>query len=91
MKSLSSRNTHENTGLFGVLKIFETSVSHVSHDNFALQIESKESMHRETDCQTERKKGKRRFCNQCCIVDVEEKSTEQYRSHSLQTLLKILF
>ena len=30
----------------------------------------------------EKKKGKRRFCNQCCIVDVKEKSTEQ---HSLQT------
>ena len=37
----------------GVLTMFESSVSHVSHDDFALQIEqieSKESMHRETDC-----------------------------------------
>ena len=43
---------HENTGLFGVLTMFESSVSHVSHDDFALQIESKESMLRETDCRT---------------------------------------
>ena len=45
-----SKNTHENIGQFGVLTMFESSVSHVSHDDFALQIESKESMHRETDC-----------------------------------------
>ena len=45
-----SKNTHENTGLFGVLTMFESSVSHVSHDDLALQIESKERMHRETDC-----------------------------------------
>ena len=47
-----TKTTH-NTGLFGVLTMFESSVSHVSHDDIALQIESKESMHRETDCQTE--------------------------------------
>ena len=41
-----SENTHENTGLFSVLTMFESSVSHVSHDDFALQIESQESMHR---------------------------------------------
>ena len=45
-----SKNTHENKGLFDVFTTFESSVSHVSHDDFALQIESKESMHRETDC-----------------------------------------
>ena len=45
-----SKNTHENIGLFGVLTMFESSVSHVPHDDFALQIENKESMHRETDC-----------------------------------------
>ena len=56
MKSLTSRktHTHKNTGLFDVLTMFESSVSHVSHDDFALQIECKESMHRETDCLRER-------------------------------------
>ena len=73
-----SKNTHENTGLFGVLTMFESSVSHVFHDDFALQIESKESMPRETDCLTERERKERRFCDQCCRVDVKEKSTEQY-------------
>ena len=60
--------------------MFESSVSHVSHHDFALQIESGESMHRETDCWTEThtERGKRRFCDQCCIVDVKEKSTGQY-------------
>ena len=45
-----SKNTHENTGLFGVSTMLEASVSHVSHGDCALQIEDKESMHRETDC-----------------------------------------
>ena len=45
-----SKITRETTGLLGVSTMFESSVSHVSHDDFALQIESKESMHRETDC-----------------------------------------
>ena len=26
----------------------------------------------------DRERGKRRFCDQCCRVDVSEKSTEQY-------------
>ena len=34
---------------FGVPTIFASSVSHVSHGDCALQIEEKESMHRETD------------------------------------------
>ena len=51
---LLEKHTHKNTGLFGVLTMFESSVSHVSHDDFALQIECKESMHRETDCLRER-------------------------------------
>ena len=38
-----SKTTKENTRQFGVLTVFESSVSHVSHDDFALQIESKES------------------------------------------------
>ena len=51
-----SKNKRENTGLFGVLTMFESSVSHVSQNYFCIQVESKESMHRETDCWTEREK-----------------------------------
>ena len=32
-----SKTTNENTGQFGVLTVFESSVLHVSHDDFALQ------------------------------------------------------
>ena len=39
-----SKTTTENIRQFGVLTMFEFSVSHGSHDDFALQIESKESM-----------------------------------------------
>ena len=39
-----SKLTGENTGQFGVSAVFEFSVVHVSHDDFAVQIESKESM-----------------------------------------------
>ena len=72
-----SKNTHENKGLFGVLTMIESFDLHVSHGDFALQIESKDaSGNRLLD--TERERGKRRFCDQCRIVDVKEKSTEQY-------------
>ena len=63
--------TRENTGLFGVSTMLEASVSHVFHG------ESKDSMHRETVAR-QRERRKRRFCDQCCRVDVKEKSTEQY-------------
>ena len=69
---------NEISDLFGVLTMFESSFSHVSHYDFALQIESKVSMHRETGCLTEREKEKRKFCDQCCQVDVRVKSTEPY-------------
>ena len=39
-----SKTTNENTSQFGVHTMFESSVLHVSHDDFALQMESKESM-----------------------------------------------
>ena len=45
-----TKNTHENSGLFGVLTMFESSVSHVSHDDFALQVEDEESMHQKNHC-----------------------------------------
>ena len=43
-----SKNTHENKGLFGVLTMFESSVSHGCHDDVDLWIESKEACNRET-------------------------------------------
>ena len=52
MKSLTSGKTHENKGLFGVLTMFEASVSHVSHG------ESKDSVHRETVARHREKKEK---------------------------------
>ena len=55
-----SKNACENIGLFGVLTVFESSVSNVFHDDFALQRESKQSMHRETDCKTERESERER-------------------------------
>ena len=45
-----SKTTNENTSQFGVLTVFESSVSHVSRDAFALQIEIKESMQSGTRC-----------------------------------------
>ena len=36
-----SKTTNENTRQFGVPTVFESSVSHVSHDGSALRIESK--------------------------------------------------
>ena len=87
-----SNNTRENTGLFGVLTMFESSVSHVSQNYFCIQVESKESMHRETDCWTERererKEGKRRFCDQCCKPMTKKNRRNNIRGHSLQTLRK---
>ena len=64
----SQKITRENTGLFGVSTMLEASVSHVSPG------ESNDSMHRETVAKQRRQ---RRFCGQCCRVDVKEKSTEQ--------------
>ena len=65
-----SKITRENTGLFGVSTVWEASVSHVSHG------ESKDSMHRETVAR-QRERRKRRFCDQCCVVDVKEELKEQ--------------
>ena len=55
-----SKITRENTGLFGVPTMLEASVSHVSHCEFFLQGESKDSMPRETVARHgERKRGKK--------------------------------
>ena len=45
-----SKTTNENKGLFSVLTVFESSVLNVSHDDFALQIESIESMQSGNRC-----------------------------------------
>ena len=69
-----SKIKRENIGFFGVSTMLEASVSHVSNG------ESKDSMHPETVAgERERERRKRRFCDQCCRVDVKEKSTEQYQ------------
>ena len=60
-----SKTTNESSGMFGVPTVFETSVSHVSHDASGNR------------CKTERRRGKTNFCDRCCRVDVKEKSTEQ--------------
>ena len=54
---LKTRN--ENTRQFGVPTVFESSVLHVSHDGFALRIESKESMQSGNRCQTEGNRKKK--------------------------------
>ena len=51
-----SKNTRENTGLFGDLTMFETSVSHVSHGDFALQIKTGNRL---LDREREKKREKR--------------------------------
>ena len=45
-----SKTMNENTSQFGVHTVLESSVLHVSHDDFALQIESKESMQSGNRC-----------------------------------------
>ena len=65
------KTTNDNTKQFGVPTVFESSVSQRSHDDFALQVESKESMQLGNRCWTERKRRVRRFCDQCCRIDVK--------------------
>ena len=45
-----SKTKNENTRQFDVLTVFESSVSHVSHEDFALWIERKESMQSRNRC-----------------------------------------
>ena len=40
-----TKSTPENSVLCGVLTMFESSVSNVSHDDFALPMDNEESMH----------------------------------------------
>ena len=68
-----SKTTSENTGHSVLNPLFCTFLI----GDFALQRESKESMPRETVAR-QRKRGKRRFCDQRCRVGVKEMSTEQY-------------
>ena len=85
-----SKTTNENTRQFGVPTVFESSVSHVSHDDLALQIESKESMQSGNRCWTERNRRKIMSCDQWCRVDVKERSTERCQCESEESQ-KILF
>ena len=45
-----SKTKNENTGQFGVPTVFESSVLQRSHDDFALQVESNESMQSGNRC-----------------------------------------
>ena len=79
-----SKNTHENTGLFGVLTMFESSVSHVFHDDFALQIAKKACIGKPLARQRERK---------CFVISAAETMSKKsrrnsVRSHFLQTFRK---
>ena len=76
-----SKNTRENTGLFDVLSMFETSVSRSSWWFCSPNGRQRKlaSGNRLLDTERERERERdRRFCDQCCIVDVKEKSTEQH-------------
>ena len=82
-----SKITRQNTALFDVSTMLETSFSHVSHGNFALQRASQESMPRETVAGQEREKEG--------LISVAESMSKKsrrnsIRSHSLQTQ-RILF
>ena len=46
------------------------------------KYKAEKSMQSGNRCQTEREKGKRRFCDQCCTVDVKERLTERYSCES---------
>ena len=68
-----SKTTNENAIQFEVLRMFEFSIFHVSHDHFTLWVESKESMQSGNRCQRERESNrrKRRFCEQRCRINVK--------------------
>ena len=72
-KSLTSRKAHA--------RILDSLVFHQCLNSLFCTFligESKESMQSGNRYLTEREKRKRRFCDQCCRVDVKERSTEQY-------------
>ena len=80
-----SKTTRENPGLFGVPIVFETSVSHLSNGDFALQRESQESMSWETVAR-QREREER----EGSVISVAESMSRNSRrngtgSHSLQT------
>ena len=85
-----SKNTHENIGLFDVLTMFESPVSHVSHDGFTLQLESKESMQSKNRCYTQRNGRKKKFRDQWCTVNVKERLMERCECESEEPQ-KIIF
>ena len=86
-----SKTTHENTGWFGVFTVCETSVSQTSRGDIALQKKKQRKPASGNRVQTERKRGRRRFCDKCWRVDVKEKSTEQYKEVFSSDSKRILF
>ena len=79
ISDFSKKITRENTGLFGVSKILEASVSHVSHGV------SKDSMHRETAAR-QREREEREGSAISVAESISKKSQRNsIGSHSLQT------
>ena len=86
-----SKATDENTGWFGVPTVCETSVSHISRGDIALQKESKESLTRETEGK-QRMRGDRNGS----VISVGEAmsrkmSKEQYKDSLSSDSWRILF
>ena len=80
-----SKITRENTEQFGVPSMFETSVSHVSHGEFALQREIQESVPRETVAR-QRERAEREGSLISVAESMSRKSRrKRIKSHSLQT------
>ena len=72
-----TKTTNENTRHFGVPSVWILCFARFSWWSCSSN-RSQRSRQSGNRCQTEREKGKRRFCDQCSIVDVKEKSTQQY-------------
>ena len=73
-----SKITRENTGLFGVPAMLEAARFRTFlMVNFLFREKAKAASTGKPLLDRDRG-GKRRFCDQCCRVDVKEKSTEQY-------------
>ena len=86
-----SKTTRENTGLFGVPIVFETSVSHVSNGDFALQRESQESMPRETVARQREREEREGSVISVAESMSRKKSTEPYWESFSSDSQRILF
>ena len=70
--------TNENTKQFGVPTVFESSFSQRSHDDFALQVDSKESVQSGNRCWTEKLEEREGFVISAAESTSKERLTEQY-------------